>query len=303
MQIKYNKFLKVDDKLTFGYKWIKIDSDNRMLFIGKSGKGSCIDITYNKDEQIAFKGNSGYYRSCNEENNLPQGQEGTYKMIYASIYTVIDRYPDAKLLSWQDNTMITLDKNHDVSLSDSDTILYGRPRIISIIGESAIYDKIAIDMSEIMLTKIKRIQMISPQVFIHKYYDTFFENNHLDKLQNIYYKSENLIRFFKLGDKYLTKHGLKKAIFIPINRIFKDYGITSYIGVVWTLDIQAAYRSIQDTIHIEKIQNSEQIGGGHDNLDNIEVPKVKLLRNTGRGGDVMLIGASPFFLKPLRKYR
>ncbi len=180
MKIKYEKFIKVDNKYTFGYKWIKIDKNNRMLFLGRSGSGSCIDITYNKKGNMAYKGNSGYYRSCNEENNLPQGKEGTYKMIYASIRIVLDKYPEAKLLSWQDNTQIVLE-NVGISLSDTDTILYGRPRIIDIVGESAIFNKVAVDIAELMLTKLKRINMISPQVFIGKYYNGIFEKQHLEE--------------------------------------------------------------------------------------------------------------------------
>ncbi len=106
-----------------------------------------------------------------------------------------------------------------------------------------------------------------------------------------------MVHFFRTGDDYLISNGLKKAIFIPLQRILNEYHITSYIGVVWTLNMKMAYEAIKNKVQIEYTQ----VGGGRGDFE-VEIPKVNLLRNNGRGGDVMLIGACSFFLTPLRRY-
>ena len=54
--MNYTNFVKVtpgETSYTFGYLWYKESesSNDRHLYLGKSGKGSCIHIVYNKREK------------------------------------------------------------------------------------------------------------------------------------------------------------------------------------------------------------------------------------------------------------
>jgi hypothetical protein len=298
MKIQYKKYINVDQH-TFGYKWVKTDSNYRQLFLGKSGKGYCISITYDKTEKVAFKDNSGYFRSCNEENNLPRGKEGTYKMIYASVYAVLERYPDAKILEWQDNTMITLNNRYDVSLSDSDTILYGRPRLLDVIGDESLLDKRDIGVSELILLKLERQDMDPVKTFFNRFYKGILPENVVGEVKGIYNKSKTLLEFFKKADSYLAGQGMKKLIFIPLNDIFTAYSIATHVGMKWTFDIKRALNSAKNSIEIEM----EQVGGSLTVFD-VKLPKIKFFKRDASwgGGDYIVINGSCHFLEPLRKY-
>lgn len=265
MKIQYKKYIKVD-QYTFGYKWVRTDSNYRQLFLGKSGKGYCISITYDKTEKVAFKDNSGYFRSCNEENNLPRGKEGTYKMIYASVYAVLERYPDAKILEWQDNTMITLNNRYDVSLSDSDTILYGRPRLLDVIGDESLLDKRDIGVSELILINNERQDMEPVETFFNRFYKGILPDNVVGEIKTIYNRSKTLLEFFKVAFSYLAEalpKGMKKLIFIPLNDIFRAYSIATHVGMNWTVDIKRALNSAKNYVDIREIGDMDQIGGSN----------------------------------------
>jgi len=319
MLVKYNKYIKVDGRYTFGYKWVKNDSNYRQLFIGKSGKGFCVGLTYDKNEKIAFKDNSGYFQSCNEENNLPRGKDGTYKMLYASIYAVTERYPDAKIIKWQDNTMITIGcgkdsklgtRYYDVSLSDSDTILYGRPRVLDIIGDNALLNKRAAGVSELIILKIKNINLNSEvesfETFNLKFYKNILPENVIGKVKIIYNKSKTLLDFFREADAYLDTQGLKKIIFVPLSDIFRVYNIATHVGMNWTFDIKLALGAVKKFVGIKKIKMIDQIGGTSFNT---YFPDIKIFKRdkTWGGGDYICIkykgvGCSNVvhFLEPLR---
>lgn len=299
MKIQYDKYVKVYDKYTFGYKWMKVNENERQLFFGKSGKGFCVGVTYNKKEKMAFKDNSGYFKSCNEENNLPQGKEGTYKMIYAAVHMILYRYPDARLLSWKDNTMITL-KDGDVSLSDSDTILYGRPRVIDLVGEHSVKDRLYLQLSILILGQLKKEKQHTFERFWRKYYYDYnnFHKDEIRELSKIYDTSPTLLLFFQKADEFLSRVGKKKWIFLPLRIIFMDNDILSYVGRTWVLDIQTAIEHAN--VKVERVIG--QMGGGK-NFDkfNIKLPETRIHHIDGPSGDRLHINSSYYYLDTLRK--
>lgn len=300
MKLQYNKYVQVDDKYTFGYKWNKLNENERQLYFGRSGKGFCVGVTYDKTLRMAFKDNSGYFKTCNEENNLPRGKEGTYKMIYAAIFMVLDRYPDAKLLSWQDNTMITI-KGHDVSLSDSDTILYGRPRIIDHVGEHSVKDNIYKPFSRDILRQLSKDKQLVFERFWRNYYKEFdlFDNNETIELAKIYNRSRSLIAFFKEADEYLGKAAKKKWIFLPLRDILRDNKIQSFVGRNWVLDIKKA----ADHVNVKVDKLISQTGGG-ESLDtyNVHFPKVRIRHVDGPSGDMLYINSSYYYIDTLKRF-
>jgi predicted DNA-binding protein (MmcQ/YjbR family) len=299
MKLQYNKYVKVNDKYTFGYKWINLSENERQLYFGRSGKGFCVGVTYDKTLGMAFKDNSGYFKSCNEENNLPRGKEGTYKMIYAAIFMVLDRYPDAKLLSWQDNTMITI-KGNDISLSDSDTILYGRPRIIDIVGDHSVKDNFYRPFSRDMLITLSKKKQLVFERFWKKYYSRFdeFDKNEIVQLSNIYNKSQSLLAFFKESDTYLSKVNKKKWIFLSLRDILRDNEIESFVNTTWVLDIKTAAEHVN--VKVDKLIS--QTGGGSSDTYNVHSPKVRIRHVDGPSGDMLYINSSYYYIDTLKRF-
>ena len=73
---------------TFGYLWYKESesSNERHLYLGKSGKGSCIHIVYIVDEMVAFKTNIGYFKECDINKSLKRGAGGSLVFILLSFF-------------------------------------------------------------------------------------------------------------------------------------------------------------------------------------------------------------------------
>ncbi len=306
MKIKFDHYVKVDNKYTFGYKWVKSNETERHLYLGQSGKGYCVGITYNKDERMAFKDNSGYFKSCNEENNLPTGKEGTYKMIFASILILLDRYPQTKLLSWQDNTMVTINNQYDISLSDSDTILYGKPRIISVVGEKSVKQKFYVPYAADILRKLENKQY-NFDTFWEKYFKQFklFSKNEYETLHIIYNNSKTLIDFFQKADQFLSNNFKKKWIFISLSNIFQAHNIQSFVGQNWVIDLTEAVKHIDIKLETtNKGYTKILYTGGGTVLDNfqVELPKTRIRHVDGPSGDILYINSKYYFLNSLRQY-
>ena len=275
---------------TFGYLWYKEDdtSNDRHLYLGKSGKGSCIHIVYNIKERTAFKSNIGYFKECDINKSLKRGAGGTYLMIlsctgpntvgmFCAMYLLIKKYPECKLIDWTDNSMITLrinKKEYDVSLNNSDTIITGYPRIQNIISEEAI----VFDDYKSILYNIHRLNEIHirNQMTFNEFYNTFFTKikddslftqEELIKLNDIYNNSESLLIFFKKADNYLTTVNKKKYIFIPLQDIFNHYYITNFIWKNWIVDLHKAFNHIKQKYNISFSRYQVQSGNGYNSLN------------------------------------
>ena len=281
--MEYTNFVKIksgETSYTFGYLWYKESesSNDRHLYLGKSGKGSCIHIVYNRREKTAFKSNVGYFKECDLKKSLKRGAGGTYLMIFCAMYLLIKKYPECKLIDWTDNSMITLrinNREYDVSLNDSDTILNGYPRIQDIISEEAIVYK---NYTNTLSTLLFRLNLKYTFLF-DEYYDKFYKSKNLfteeekEQLRNIYHKNDTLVEFYKSADEYLKTVGKKKYIFVPLGEILDYYKLISFIGQNWIVDIHKAFNHIKSKYDITFTRT--QIGGGKKtNTSNIKTPYI-----------------------------
>ena len=232
--MNYTNFVKItsgETSYTFGYLWYKESesSNDRHLYLGKSGKGSCIHIVYNKREKTAFKSNVGYFKECDLKKSLKRGAGGTYLMIFCAMYLLIKKYPECKLIDWIDNSMITLrinNREYDVSLNDSDTILNGYPRIQDIISEdSIVFDSYITTLNTLskLLFGLNLKDTFLFDDFFNKFYKSknLFTEEEKEQLRSIYEKNDTFVEFYKLADKYLKAVGKKKYIFVPLQEILK----------------------------------------------------------------------------------
>ena len=281
----YTNFIKItlgENSYIFGYLWYKESksSNERHLYLGNSGKGSCIHIVYNINEKVAFKTNIGYFKECDINKSLKRGAGGTYLMIFCAMYLIIKKYPQCKLIDWIDNSMITLkinNKEYDISLSNSDTIIKGYPRIQDIISEEAI----VFNDYKSIIHNIHRLNEIHirNQMTFHNFYNLFFTDeirvglfskDELDQLNDIYNTSKSLLIFLKKADDYLTTVNKKKYIFIPLQEILNHYYITNFIWKDWIVDLHKAFNYIKSKYDITftRIQTG---GAGVKNINNTHV--------------------------------
>lgn len=268
--MEYNNFVSItsgDTKYTFGYMWYKESTSNneRHLYLGTSGKGSCIHIVYNIKERTAFKSNIGYFKECDIDKSLKRGAGGTYLMIFSAMYLLIKKYPECKLIDWVDNSIITLrinKKEYDVSLSNSDTILNGYPRIQTIISKEAIVFK----EYNTIIKNINRLSTYNNYTF-DEFYDNFYKSKGLftdtekKRLKSIYLDN-SLLDFFKSADEYLKTVVKVKYIFVPLQDIFYDLGIFSFIGKNWIVDIHKAFNNIKNKYNVKFSRYTIQSAGG-----------------------------------------
>jgi len=276
--MNYTHFVNItsgETSYTFGYLWYKENND-RHLYLGKSGKGSCIHIVYNKSDKTAFKSNVGYFKECDIKKSLKRGAGGTYLMIFCAMYLLLNKYPECKLIDWSDNSMITLrinNREYDISLNDSDTIITGYPRIQNIISKEAIvfesYKKVIGNIN-----KLVDIRKIPFNDFYSQFYKTdLFTDEEKEQLKNIY-EHNDILRFFKSADEYLTTIGKKKYIFIPLKDIIDHYDIFGFVGQNWIVDIHKAFNHIKSKYDIKFSRT--QIGGGgkKTNTNDIKTPRI-----------------------------
>ena len=276
---------------TFGYLWYKESesSNERHLYLGKSGKGSCIHIVYIVDEMVAFKTNIGYFKECDIKKSLKRGAGGTYLMIFSAMYLLIKKYPECKLIDWSDNSMITLrinNKEYDVSLNDSDTIITGYPRIQDVISkESIVFTRYPIIIKD-FIKKLSKIK--TSDVSFNEFYDTFykpynikdlFTSEEFIKIEHIYNTSKSLSEFFKVADNYLTTVNKKKYIFIPLEEILDYYEIIGFIGMNWTVDIHKAFNHIKQKYNISFSRYQVQSGHGYGYINKLPKPIVIQYKN------------------------
>jgi hypothetical protein len=276
--MNYTNFVKItsgETSYTFGYLWYKENND-RHLYLGKSGKGSCIHIVYNKLDKTAFKSNVGYFKECDIYKSLKRGAGGTYLMLFSAMYLLIKKYPECKLIDWTDNSMITLrinNREYDVSLNDSDTIITGYPRIQNIISKEAIvfesYKKVIGNIN-----KLVDIRKIPFNDFYSQFYKTdLFTDEEKEQLKNIYQKNDSLVEFFKSADEYLKTVGKKKYIFIPLKDIIDHYDIFGFVGQNWIVDIHKAFNHIKSKYDI-KFSRTQTGGGNKTNTNDIKTPHI-----------------------------
>jgi hypothetical protein len=162
--------------------------------------------------------------------------------------------------------MITLNNRYDISLSDSDTILYGRPRVLDVIGTEALLDKRDIGVSKLITIELTNIVMEAVETFFDRFYKGVLPENVMDEVKTIYNRSKTLLEFFKGADSYLVEalpKAMKKLIFIPLNDIFRAYSIATHVGMNWTFDIKRALNSAKNFVDIKEIvdiDNKHQVG-------------------------------------------
>ena len=289
--MEYTNFISIknnDISYTFGYLWYKENknSNDRHLYLGNSGKGSCIHIVYNINEKVAFKTNIGYFKECDINKSLKRGAGGTYLMIFCAMYLIIKKYPQCKLIDWIDNSMITLkinNKEYDISLSNSDTIIKGYPRIQDIISEEAI----VFNDYKSIIHNIHRLNEIHirNQMTFHNFYNLFFTDeirvglfskDELDQLNDIYNTSKSLLIFLKKADDYLTTVNKKKYIFIPLQEILYYNGIIGFIGKNWIVDIHKAFNYIKNNYNITFKRYQSQSGSGKNMDKELHIPTIPI---------------------------
>jgi hypothetical protein len=199
--------------------------------------------------------------------------------------------------------MITINNKYDISLSDADTVLYGRPRIIDTVSESSVKDKFYKLIIKDILEKLATKPNLLFSAFWNKYYHGFdmFSNDDTYELSKIYTHSHSIIDFFRSGDKYLSNMGKKKMIFLPLRSIFKDFDIFTFVGRMWILDIKSSFENVQ--VMVEKIQHDGQIGGSTKiNTFDVQIPKTSLHIVKEGGGDIFFLNDNFYFLDGYRKY-
>jgi hypothetical protein len=291
----YTNFITIKNNegtsYTFGYLWYKESESNneRHLYLGKSGKGSCIHIVYIVDEMVAFKTNIGYFKECDINKSLKRGAGGTYLMIFCAMYLLIKKYPQCKLIDWTDNSMISLrinNKEYDVSLNDSDTIINSYPRIQDVISkESIVFTRYPIIIKD-FIKKLSKIK--TSDVSFNEFYDTFykpynikdlFTSEEFIKIEHIYNTSKSLLEFFKVADDYLTTVNKKKYIFIPLQEILDYYEIIGFIGMNWTVDIHKAFNHIKQKYNISFSRYQVQSGHGYGYINKLPKPIVIQYKN------------------------
>ena len=241
----------------YGYKESE-SSNERHLYLGTSGKGTCIHLVYTLNENVAFKTNVGYFKECDLKKSLKRGADGTYLMIFCAMYLLIKKYPQCKLIDWTDNTMITLrinNREYDISLNDSDTILNGYPRIQDIISEEAIvFDSYTTTLNT--LSKLLFGLNLKETFLFDEFYDKFYKSKNLfteeekEQLRNIYTNKDTFVEFYKSADEYLKTVGKKKYIFVPLGEILKYYKLPSFIKQNWIVDIHKAFNHIKSKYDI-----------------------------------------------------
>ena len=302
--MNYKTFVKItlgEESYTFGYFWYKESesSNDRHLYLGTSGKGSCVHIVYNKIENVAFKTNVGYFKECDVDKSLKRGASGTYLMIFCAMYLIIKKYPQCKLIDWIDNSMITLkidNKEYDVSLSNSDTILKGYPRIQDIISEEAILFKSYTNTLSTLLFRLNQKHTFLFDEFYNKFYKSkhLFTKNEKKQLKDVYKENDTLLQFFKLADEYLKTVGKSKYIFIPLEEILDYYKLNGFIGQNWIVDIQKAFKYIKSKYDITFIKI--QTGGGKTNCQEYTVPQTIYYKN------LYIIGKKSYYLPIYRNH-
>jgi hypothetical protein len=288
--MEYTNFVTVsndDDSYTFGYLWYKESesSNERHLYLGTSGKGTCIHLVYTLNENVAFKTNVGYFKECDIYKSLKRGAGGTYLMIFCAMYLLIKKYPQCKLIDWFDNTMITLkinNRKYDVSLNNSDTILNGHPRLQDIISKEAILSNEYPIIIKDFIKKLNKIK--TSDIPFNEFYDKFykpyniinlFTPEEMKNIENIYNSSLSLSEFFKVADNYLTTVNKKKYIFIPLKEILNYYGIIGFVGKNWIVDIHKAFNHINSAYNLKFKRYKTQSGGdGGITYQNVKLPIV-----------------------------
>jgi hypothetical protein len=276
--MNYTHFVNItsgETSYTFGYLWYKENND-RHLYLGKSGKGSCIHIVYNKRDKTAFKSNVGYFKECDLKKSLKRGAGGTYLMIFCAMYLLLNKYPECKLIVWTDNSMITLrinNREYDISLNDSDTILNCYPRIQNIISKEAIVYK---NYKKVIgnINKLADIQKIPFNNLYNKFYkNDLFTDEEKEQLKNIYEKNNTLLQFFKSADEYLKTVGKKKYIFVPLQEILDYYDIIGFVGQNWIVDIHKAFNHIKSKYDIT-FSRTQTGGGKKTNTSDVKTPRI-----------------------------
>ena len=288
--MNYTNFVKItsgETSYTFGYLWYKESesSNDRHLYLGKSGKGTCIHIVYNKSDKTAFKSNVGYFKECDLKKSLKRGAGGTYLMkipnivgVFCAMYLLLNKYPECKLIDWNDNSMITLrinNREYDISLNDSDTILNGYPRIQDIISKEAIVYK---NYTNTFSTLLFRLNLKYTFLF-NEFYDKFYKAKNLftqeekEQLKNIYQKNNKLVEFFKSADEYLKTVDKKKYIFVPLAEILDYYKLPSFIKQNWIVDIHKAFNHIKSKYDIT-FSRTQTGGGRKPNISDIKTPYI-----------------------------
>ena len=238
---------------------------------------------------VAFKTNIGYFKECDINKSLKRGAGGTYLMIFSAMYLLIKKYPECKLIDWIDNSMITLrinNREYDVSLNNSDTIITGYPRIQNIISQEAI---VFTEYPIIIKDFIKKLSKIKTSYLsFNEFYDTFykpynikdlFTSEEFIKIEHIYNTSKSLSEFFKVADDYLTTVNKKKYIFIPLQEILDYYEIIGFIGKNWTVDIHKAFNHIKQKYNISFSRYQVQSGHGYGYINKLPKPIVIQYKN------------------------
>ena len=284
--MNYTNFIKItsgETSYTFGYLWYKESEENndRHLYLGKSGKGSCIHIVYNRREKTAFKSNVGYFKECDLKKSLKRGAGGTYLMIFCAMYLLIKKYPECKLIDWSDNSMITLrinNREYDISLNDSDTILNGYPRIQDIISQEAIVFK-SYTTTLNVLSKLLLGLNLKDTFLFDEFYNKFYKSKDLfteeekEQLKSIYDNNDTFVEFYKSADEYLKTVGKKKYIFVPLEEILDYYKLNGFVGQNWIVDIHKAFNHIKSKYDI-KFSRTQTGGGKKTNTSNIKTPYI-----------------------------
>jgi hypothetical protein len=194
------------------------------------------------------------------------------------MYLLIKKYPECKLIDWTDNSMITLrinNREYDISLNDSDTILNGYPRIQDIISKEAIVYK---NYTNTLSTLLFRLNLKYTFLF-DEFYDKFYKSKNLfteeekEQLKNIYGNNDTLVEFFKSADEYLKTVDKKKYIFIPLAEILDYYKLISFIGQNWIVDIHKAFNHIKSKYDI-MFSRTQTGGGKKPNTNVIKTPRI-----------------------------
>jgi hypothetical protein len=282
--MEYNNFITITNDIksyTFGYFWYKNNSESneRHLYLGTSGKGSCIHIVYDKNDKKAEKSNMGYFKECDVKKSLKRGEEGTYLMIFCAMYLLLKNFKECTTIYWHDNTRITLKangKNYDISLNDTDTIIKGYTRIEDVISR----DSIVFNEYNNITTSIKNLDNISTnnfQTFYKEYYEKYnlFTNEEIMILKRIYKQHNSLLNFLQKANEYLQTVNKNKWIFIPLEVILNNNRIKTFVHTIWVVDIHKAFDHIKSKYNVSFVRT--QIGGGLTKKEE-EIHKKEMIR-------------------------
>ena len=284
--MEYHNFITIKNdrkSYTFGYFLYKDMDKNKLherhLYLGTSGKGSCIHIVYDKNDKIAEKSNMGYFKECDVKKSLKRGEDGTYLMIFCAMYLLLKNFKECTTIYWHDNTMITLKangKNYDISLNNTDTIIKGHTRIENVISRDAIVFNEYNDIT----TSIKKLDNIPTndfQTFYKEYYEKYnlFTNEEIMILKRIYTKSNSLLKFLQKANEYLQTIDKNKWIFITLEFILNNNRIKTFVHTKWVVDIHKAFDHIKSKYNVSFVRT--QIGGGLTKKEE-EINKKEMIR-------------------------